>query len=458
MELAPSLFLVVMSLLMVALPRHHAIAPMLMTAVLMTIGPEIVIGGASFTIMRIVILVAMLRVILRGEAKGLSFGPIDRAILVWAIVAVVIEYFPIPRDPRAVLPIRTFMDKVVSSGRFIVDFGGMFYVGRCLIRSPNDVRFMVRVLIVLAAILSCFMVVESFTGRNSFSVLGGVNEYSAYRNGRYRAQGSFTHSIHAGTFGAILFPLCLGAWTYMNKKWSIMGIAASTLVVIASTSSGPLMSWVFGLIAFSLWTVRAKMKQIRIGLVVVIVVAEVGMKSHFWWLIAKIADIVGGGGYWRAKLIDQFVTYFQEWWLVGTDYTAHWSPTGVGLPTFPDHMDLTNQYVAEGVNGGLLRLILFVVVIIAGFRCAGRIAGNLMIERRTRIMFWALGSSLCAFCMAFLSVSNSSQNSVIYYCLLASLSMTPVARKTSQRSNSFTTGPKSPRRKEDICSRQPRTA
>lgn len=456
MDLAPTLFLVVMSLLAVALPRHRAIAPLLMTTVLMTIGPEVVIAGANFTIMRIVIIIALVRVLARGETKGISFGPIGRVILIWAVVAVAVEYIPMPRDPRAVLPIRTLMEITISSGRLIIDFVGMFYLGRCLIRSTDDVKFMIRVLIMLAATLSCFMVVESFTGRNVFAVLGGVPEQSWFRNGRFRCQGTFTHSIHAGTFGAIMFPLCLGTWVYMSKKWAITGIIASTLVVVTSASSGPLISWIYGGIAFSLWVVRSKMKLVRAGLVVLMILAEISMKSHFWWLIAKTADVIGGGGYWRAKLIDQFVTHYSEWWLIGTDYTAHWSPTGNGLPTFPDHMDLTNQFVAEGVAGGLLRVILFVAVIVVSFRCAGRISSNQAFDKGTQIIFWSLGSSLCAFCLAFISVSNSAQNSVIYYCLLASLSLHPRIRPS--RGSAPMSMQKQSRGRNPVVTQRPRMA
>ena len=71
-------------------------------------------------------------------------------------------------------------------------------------------------------------------------------------------------------------------------------------------------------------------------------------------------DIVGGStGYHRYILVDEFIRRFGEWMLVGTKTTVTW---GLGL------FDLTNQYVVVGVDGGILSLTLFLVVIFMLFR------------------------------------------------------------------------------------------
>lgn len=149
------------------------------------------------------------------------------------------------------------------------------------------------------------------------------------------------------------------------------------------------------------------------------------MKGHAWWLIAKVSDIVGGGGYWRAKLIDEFVNHFSEWWFNGTSYTAHWSPTGVGLPLYPDYMDITNQFVAEGVSGGIVRFILYIWLIVTCFRRVGGVAKDELYPEYVQLQFWSIGSMIFAYCMSFLAVANSAQNTVIFFCAVASLAMIP---------------------------------
>ena len=427
MEATPVCFLIVMTLLVLSLPRGYAIAPLLMTSVLMTIGPEIVIGPAKFTVMRLVVLAALVRVGTRGEGRDLVKGPIDRAIFWWALVTVIMWLIPLPRHPNAVMPIRTLGDQVMMSGRFVIDIVGMYYVSRCLIRNIDDIKFANKVLILLALFLGTFMTIEKLTGRNLLAFLGAVPEFTVVRDGKFRCQGSFTHPIHAGTFGSTLVPFCLGMWLYGSgrPKLALLGIVASTLVMIESASSGPLISWVSGTLAITLWVVKARMQLVRRLILLAFVVAELGMKGHAWWLIAKISDVVGGGGYWRAKLIDEFVLHFSEWWLHGSNYTAHWSPTGVGLPLYPDHMDLTNQFVAEGVNGGLLKLILFIVIIVACFKKAGRITNDGGVNREAQVVFWSMGCVIMAYITSFIAVANSAQNSSIFFAMIAALAVDP---------------------------------
>jgi hypothetical protein len=64
------------------------------------------------------------------------------------------------------------------------------------------------------------------------------------------------------------------------------------------------------------------------------------------------------------------VAHFNEWWLLGTDYTAHWMPTGLDIN--PDSADITNQFIAEGVQGGLLTMALFIVLLVQAFRTLGK--------------------------------------------------------------------------------------
>jgi hypothetical protein len=150
------------------------------------------------------------------------------------------------------------------------------------------------------------------------------------------------------------------------------------------------------------------------------------MKAPVWWLMARISGLVGGGGYWRAKIVDQAVNYFEEWWLIGTNYTAHWSPTGSGMPLYPDMMDTTNQFVAEGVGGGLLKLILFIVIIVVCYKRIGLIVHDIQqYGFKERFIFWAMGCTLFAYIVAFMSVSNSGQMNMIYYCLLAFIGCRP---------------------------------
>ncbi len=421
-----ALFLLLLaSAMMLMLPRRMAVAPLIITVVLMTIGQQVVIAGAHFTMMRIIILIGWIRIITRGEKRDLLISPIDLAFLVWVVVSVVIGLIPHPVHPKAVMH-PGLNDILMNKAGFAFDALGGYFLARCFIRSTEDVTYAIRFLIGVSVVLACFMTIEKMTGRNLFSVLGAVPEMTGIRDGRLRCQGPFTHPIHAGNFGATLIPLCIGLWFYGKRTVAAVGIIAGSIVTVESASSGPLMAWVYGLLAFVFWRFRQNMKVVRRSLVGLLLALQVLMNADVWWIIARVADFVGGGGYWRAKIIDQFVYHFSEWWLIGTNYTAHWSPTGSGLPLYPDMMDITNQFVSEGVNGGLLKLILFITIIVMSYKRIGSVVHN--IEHygfNERFLFWAMGCTLLSYMIAFMSVSNSAQTTILYYCLLAFIGCSP---------------------------------
>ena len=56
--------------------------------------------------------------------------------------------------------------------------------------------------------------------------------------GKIRANGPFLHSILAGTVGAVCMPLAVLFWQ-RNRKLCLLGVLATGLIVVSSSSSGP---------------------------------------------------------------------------------------------------------------------------------------------------------------------------------------------------------------------------
>ena len=424
---APALGLLLCCLVAVfLLPRRLCIAPLLAATVLMTLGQSIEIGGARFYFLRIVILATWLRMIIRRDHTSLSFNSVDKSFLMWACFSIFVGFIPKPIHPDAVEPAATFTSTLIHQGGFVLDGFGTYFLVRHLIRDSNDIVYALRVMVIICLVLAGFMAFEKLTRRNLFSVFGVVPEITMERDGRFRCQGPFTHPIHAGNYGATLMPACIGLWFFGFRKFAGIAFLGAAMVTIASASSGPLMACIYGLMAFCFWPLRERMRQVRWALLLLTVTLHLCMKAPVWWAISKLADFVGGGGYWRSKLIDQFVNHFSEWWLIGTSYTAHWSPTGVGLPLYPDNMDLTNQFVVEGVHGGLLQLILFIMLLARCFQWLG-LARNVAEENRSKeeYLVWSLGCCLVAYMAAFIAVAGSMQTDILFYCLLGFIAASP---------------------------------
>lgn len=395
------------------LPRRYAIIPLLVTCCYMTLGQRLIILDLNFTLFRILLFAGWLRILVRHEYEGLKLTSLDRLFIWWVFASLLVGIL-----------LRPTMDGLQNRVGFAYNGLGTYFLVRCLIRNFDDFQILLRALAVICIPLALSMIVEKFTQRNAFAVFGGVPPITFEREGRLRCQGPFAHPILAGTLGACVFPLLASYYRQLAGKRSsrsliLGGLVCSGVIVVASASSGPLMAAGAGMVALLLWSRRFGMRRVRWGIVLVLVALQVFMKVPIWFLIAKVSVFSGGTGYHRSYLIDQCVRNFSDWWLLGTNYTADWGPVGP-LPWDHDNTDITCQYVLEGVNGGLLKLALFIAIIISAYAGIGRAMHRLeKTDLARQFMLWGLGCSLTAHVVSFLSVAYFDQLIVFYYLTLA---------------------------------------
>jgi uncharacterized membrane protein len=81
--------------------------------------------------------------------------------------------------------------------------------------------------------------------------------------------------------------------------------------------------------------------------------------------------------------------------------------------------DIVNHFVAQGVSGGLLCLILFIWLIVMCFKTTGKaILDEARFSSSERFMIWSLGCALLSHVASFFSVSYFDQLSVFWYFLI----------------------------------------
>jgi hypothetical protein len=266
--------------------------------------------------------------------------------------------------------------------------------------------------------LAAEMVYEHLTFHNLFSVLGGVGPTPQLREGHIRALGPFAHPILAGTVGAVTLPLTIGMW-HRHRKSACIGAVACITIVLASRSSGPFMSALVAMAALGMWHFRSHMRLLRRLTVVMYIVLDVSMKVPPYYLMDRI-DISGGSTGWhRARLIESSLEHISEWWLIGTDYTRHWMPTGVSWNL--RHTDITNHYLQMGVWGGLPLMFLFIAALVKGFSFVGARMVDEATPAQDRFLIWSLGASLFAHVATCISVSYFDQSVFFIYLTLASI-------------------------------------
>jgi hypothetical protein len=375
----------------------------LLVACLIPGAQRLVIATLDFNMVRILIVFGWLRLALRGELRPLKLNAVDLAFVSWIVLA----------GTGYVLRQGDFGSFVYRLG-FAFDALGIYFLFRMLLRHPADTVRSSRYMAWCAAAVAVGITIEWTTGHNLFSIFGGVPEYTWIREGRLRCQGAFSHPIMAGTFGGTLVPVFAGMWLAF-PKWrvaAVVGAVSGLVIVAASASSGPALAVVAGFAAWCCWPLRRRMRALRWGLLLGAIALHFAREKPIWHLAARASDVMGGEGYHRYALIDAFIRNWREWWLVGIHSTDHW---GFML------WDTTNQYVQEGVTGGILALLAFLATVVLGFQAVG-IAGKsgramslARAPRAQRLWCWGLGAGLTAHAAAFMGVSYWGQIQFVLY-------------------------------------------
>jgi hypothetical protein len=397
----------------VVLPRKYALFPLFIVASYITLGQYVVIASANFTMVRILVVFGLARALVRSDHASVVPNGLDKAMIAWAAAAI-ITYTILWQSGHA------FINRV----GMCFDTAGVYLVCRLYCNDTEDVNRILRLCAVLLIPLAIAMAIEFRTGKNLFSFLGGVPLASEIRDGRVRCQGSFRHPILMGTFGATMLPLIVSLWwkTGKAKVLAVFGTLSCITIVACAGSSGALMATGYGIVGLCAWPLRFRMRSVRWLMVLAIIILQFGMKAPFWYVLARLSSLTGGTGWHRAYLIDQAIRYFGEWWFVGTRVTAHWMPTGLLID--PTKADITNQYLVQGVNGGIITMLLFIAVVAIGFAAVGRTVRILESEDfSNRIVVWSMGSALFAHAISFISVSYFDQIQVFWYFLMAAIAI-----------------------------------
>jgi len=392
----------VLGFAMLLLPRRYAIVPMIVMACFLGPAQRIVVLTLDFNLLRVMVLFGWLRVLLRGETRDFQFKSLDALILLWALSGLM-----------AMTLLHGTFAALINRLGFMFDAAGMYFLFRTLVRDWKDIDAIAASVVIISIPVALAFLVEKSTGRNMFAIFGGVPEYTNVRNGVRRCQGAFAHPILAGSFWAALMPFIAALW--FRADWrrvlASIGMVTSTSIILTCGSTTPVAALALGAAAMTLYPLRAHLVWFRWGAAAALVLLHIAMATPVWHLLTRIDLASGSNGWYRYKLIDDFITHFGEWWLLGTRSTAHWWQWGTN--------DITNQYVLEGVTGGLLTLALFIATIVVAFRGVGRFESQALHRRARRMMAWSLGVSLFIHCVIFVGVSYFGQSMLLWYLTLA---------------------------------------
>jgi hypothetical protein len=403
-----AVWLLIAVVLILTRPREKVITVFLLSCFSIPVAQVVVLGSLHFTVLRILILAVLGRLCAfraapsEGEFTG-GFNPVDRVVVYWTISAL------------AVLSLQWMNTQafIHNLGDFIDALGGYLAV-RFLIPGGEALRRAFRALAVVCVIQGACMINERISHLNVFGYLGGNSLAMTIRDGKIRSEGVMG-CIYAGVFAGALLPLFLWLWTEGKARMVAgAGLIGGMAMVITSNSSTSWMAFAGSMVGLAFWPLRHRMRLIRWGVALTLVVLHLVMHGPVWSLIARV-DLTGSSSsYHRYFLLDNCIRHFSDWWLLGYKYYNLWGW---------DMWDLCNQFVVVALTGGLLALIFYIAIFTRSFGAIGKARKQVDGDRAQEWLLWCLGSSLFANVVSHFGINYMAQLMLGFFPLLVCISV-----------------------------------
>ena len=361
---------------------------------------------------RILELAGILRVILRRELSSVKLNRIDRmVILLYSFITVV--------------SLLRYTDESSYQIAAAVDATLAYFIFRALILTIEDFKYVLNRYVLLLVPFFGAVLIERLTFQNPFALVGANLYIADFREGVPRCTGSFRHAILMGSFGAVFLPIYIGLALCEDRKfWPTVGCVICLGIVGLSNSGGPLSSVVIGIIGWSLWIFRRKMRTVRYFLALILFVLALLMKAPLWALPAKISDLTGGGGWHRYYLIEMAIKSLSDWWIAGMpiEQTKDWFPYIIHT----GGADITNEFISLGLSAGILAIVIFVILLVKAFKLIGEVLEairNTKTDNSHEFLVWGVGVSLLVHISNWFGVSYFDQIKFVWHLHIAIVAM-----------------------------------
>ena len=404
-------------------PRRFALLALMTSMIYLSQRNGLDIGGFRMHPGRFLELAGAVRVIGRREFQWRDLNRLDRAVLIayGYVTLMVLLRAAFGYGTSADIKMATPTSKLGE----LIDVLLTYVVFRGLIKTPSDIRLLLIRTVPLLLPFVGLLWIERTTGANPLAALGAIPRvWIDADGGRVRCMGSFLHPALLGTFGAGLAAMYIAISGVKScRRWGMLGLAASVAIVLMANSGGPLTMLTGVLIGWGCWFIRGHMKLFRIGVFGALLGLALVMRDPIWYLPSKMSLLFGGSGWHRSYLMQQAITNFDKWWLAGMplDQTLHWFPYLV-----LGAADITNLYVAFGVDGGLIAMLLLIRLLKTAFSEAGRTVQKFDACRPSRseeaLLMWGLGVAIAGHMANFFSITYFDQTSSFWLLQLAAIS------------------------------------
>lgn len=374
--------------------------------------------GVNLYPLRFLEVVAILRILVRGEMRFSRLTRIDRWVLATYAYAAAIWVLRAPH----------FEAQQVG---FALDPIMCYLAFRSFIAGLPDLRWLLSTFAIFLAPYTVLVLLERLTGQTAFALLG-VRAPLYVREGVPRCMGTFRHAILLGSVAASLLPLYFGFYLIgVRRAAATCGLFLCIALVILSNSGGPITGTAAAALGWCLWPLRHKMRVVLTAAAVGFLIVAVTMKAPIWYLPFKISSLVGGGGYHRGLLMERAWQDLGRWWYAGieTHETIRWFP--YVLPSVGS-ADITNEFLLFGVAAGVPAIIALALLLRATFQTVGQAVRSADHHRdKSRFLLWGLGVSIFVHIVNWFGVAYFDQSWAIWILHAAAISSIGSSMSTS---------------------------
>ncbi len=393
------------------LPRRWALVGMMLGVLYLTHAQVLNVFGFNLFAIRILELAGFVRVMVRKEFLFSKLSGIDRTLISLYVYTTLVFLF---RSTEGIaFVIGMMVDAILS-----------YFIFRALIKSIDELKWFLGIFVIFLFPYVVLVLVEMLTRENPFSLIGGLSFVE--RGGRLRCMGSFRHPSLLGTLGAAFLPLYIALVFDSNYRLrAYFGIGLCLGILYLANSGGPLSAAAIGVVGWFFWMIRTKMYLVRRLLVFSTIILGFVMKAPIWYLPAKISSFSGGDGWHRSYLMDVAFRDIFRWGLEGMNIenTVDWFPYSLAAT---GSADITNQYIAFGLNAGLLAILIFLLLLIKSFQAIGKAMlvelSSIKKPNFNEYILWGLGCSILVHIFTWLGITyNFDQTYQIWLMQLAAI-------------------------------------
>ena len=389
-------FIFILSILILSLDKKYTIVIFVIAMCFVPADKSLKIATLDFQALRILAVFAIIKILFSSPHIISPLNLIDKLFISYNTIGAIFFVIASKNTSGAI---------IYKCGQ-LVDSIAIYYICRCCITNLNPIHRISACLSLCIIILAPFAFYEYFTANNLFEIFGrsGVS----LRDGKVRIACTFSHSILFGSFAAACIPVMWGSFRETKKTKYLIALGLSILYIYGSGSSGPVASLAACLSIMLLFRFKYNSKKIFYICVVISLLIHFVREQPLWHLLfVRLRIRSSSTGYHRYQLIETAINEFKNWWLFGYgDAGPNWHI--IWGHDYVNFTDVTNQYLIEGVRGGFVSMLIFIILCFMTIK----ILGSCAIQEKSikkQWVWWGWTSMMFTHCVTFLSVSYFGQ-------------------------------------------------